>query len=303
MLQLKNASPFAPALTVLPDRDGVDTLYITVRGAFTLLPKLATLPKPVPPVLVDEYWGEPGQSSLKYASELHVGKPTTDVILIGQAWSSGGRVAETSTMVSVAGRSKTVKVFGDRTWTTSGGFTSPAPFESIPLVYERAFGGHHRLSDEVYLAEERNPVGVGFVGKRSTFEMIGQKLPNFEDPRALIERLGDAPPPRVSASSPLRGSLAVNTPAPTTKRGKDSVHPTCPPTSIRDFSAPRRPSSRSTVICKGASQCKFSALADKVRSVSTFRAAASERRSKSPAPKNHPRSTSKPCSSNPKTID
>jgi hypothetical protein len=126
---------------------------------------------------------------------LHVGKPFTDVILMGQAWSPGGRVAETSMMVSVANRSKTVKVFGDRTWTATGGFTSPAPFESIPLVYERAFGGHHRLSDQVLLAEERNPVGVGFVGKRAVYEMIGQMLPNFEDPRALISRLGDTPPP------------------------------------------------------------------------------------------------------------
>jgi hypothetical protein len=195
MLQLKNASPFAPALSVLPNKDGVDTLYVTVRGTFALLPKLAIAPKPMPPVLTDEYWGDPALSSLKYASELHVGKPTTDVILMGQAWSPGGRVAETSMMVSVANRSKTVKVFGDRTWTATGGFTSPAPFESIPLVYERAFGGSHRLSEQVLLAEERNPVGTGFVGKRSIYEMIGQKLPNFEDPRAPLGRLGDMPPP------------------------------------------------------------------------------------------------------------
>src|SRR5262245_35314517 len=102
MLQLKNASPFAPAISVLPNKDGVDTLYITVRGTFTLLPKLAVAQKPVPPVLADEYWGDPALSSLKYASELHVGKPSTDVILMGQAWSPGGRVTETSMMVSVA---------------------------------------------------------------------------------------------------------------------------------------------------------------------------------------------------------
>jgi hypothetical protein len=195
MLQLTNASPFAPAISVFPDKDGVDALYIVVRGTFTLLPRLAVARAPIAPTLADEYWGDPAQSSLKYASELHVGKPTTDVILMGQAWSPGKPVHRTSVRVSVAERSKTVVVFGDRTWKASGGFTSPQPFESMPLVYERAFGGHHRVSEQVVLAEERNPVGVGFAGKRSSYDMIGQKLPNIEDPSSLIDRVGDTPVP------------------------------------------------------------------------------------------------------------
>jgi hypothetical protein len=195
MLQLKNASPFAPAISVFPNRDGIDTLYVVVRGTFTLRPRIAVVPTPLPPVLSDEYRGDPAQSSLKYASELHIGKPTADVILLGHAWSPGKDVEQTVVRVTVAERSKTVQVFGDRTWKANGSFTSPQPFERIPIVYERAFGGSHRISEHLTLAEERNPVGVGFAGRRKPEELVGQKLPNFEDPSFLIRTQGDAPPP------------------------------------------------------------------------------------------------------------
>lgn len=195
MLQLKNQSPFEPATTLLPDKDGVDTIYVIVRGTFELAPQLKLAEKSLPPVLADEYWGEPGKSSLKYASELHVGKPASDVVVNGHAWSSGGRATSQSTVsVRVAERRKVVRVFGDRTWRGSG-FSSPQPFEKLPLVYERAFGGAHVENGRILSAEERNPVGVGYTGKRSASDMTGQLLPNFEDPTALISKLGDVAAP------------------------------------------------------------------------------------------------------------
>jgi hypothetical protein len=136
--------------------------------------------------------GEPGASSLRYTSELHVGKASTDVVLVGNAWAPEGRpMTESVVAVTVAGRQKAVKVFGDRVW-KRGGFTRAEPFQSMPLIYERAFGGHHKVSQEgPVLAEERNPVGVGFLGKRSPAEMIGGKVPNLEDPKSPMERPGD----------------------------------------------------------------------------------------------------------------
>ncbi len=193
MLQLKNKTPLAAAIAVFPDSDGIDTLYTVVKATFTFLPDLAVAETPVPVVLADEYWGEPERSSLKYASELHTGKATTDVIIVGHAWAPRERpITEAEVMVSIAGKRKRLRVFGDRVWRTGGGFTAPQPFQSMPLVYERAFGGIHRLSDTgPVLAEERNPVGVGFRGKRSRSEMAGTKLPNLEDPQRLLERAGD----------------------------------------------------------------------------------------------------------------
>jgi hypothetical protein len=197
MLQLKNASPFVPAIAVFPNKDAVDTLYVVVKATFTLHPRLALAVKPAPPVLTDEYWGDPESSSLKYASELHIGKPATDVVLVGKAWAPRGTpVPETAVMVSVAGRRKVVRVSGDRVWRSGGGFSAPEPFTSMPLVFERAFGGTHAVSEKgPVLAETRNPVGVGFLGKRARSEMTGKKLPNLEDPRGLLERAGDLSPP------------------------------------------------------------------------------------------------------------
>src|SRR5256885_5641452 len=143
MLQLSNQSRFAPVVEVLPDRDAVDTLYIVVRGTFTLAPAPELDAQQPPPHSSDVYWGEPGASSLKYAADIHVGKIGTDVALVGSAHAPRGRaVTEMLCAVSVAGRRKVVRVVGDRTWRGAvAGATSPVPFVSMPLVYERAFGG------------------------------------------------------------------------------------------------------------------------------------------------------------------
>src|SRR5258707_230141 len=192
MLQLHNSTPFAPAMAVFPNRQGIDTLYVVVKGTFDLLPRMSVSEVQVPPTMADEYWGDPATSSLKYASELHVGKPTTDVVLVGKAWAPGGRpVPETAISVSVAGRRKVIRVIGDRTWKRFG-ISAPEEFASIPLPFERAYGGRHEIGpDRPVLAEERNPVGVGFLGKRSSSDLIGQKLPNLEDPAKPISHLGD----------------------------------------------------------------------------------------------------------------
>src|SRR5438552_2485065 len=117
MLQLNNQSRFAPAVQVLPDRDAVDTLYIVVRGTFTLATAPELSAHQPPPHSSDVYWGEPSASSLKYAADIHVGKVGTDVALVGSAHAPRGRaVTEMLCAVSVAGRRKVVRVVGDRTW-------------------------------------------------------------------------------------------------------------------------------------------------------------------------------------------
>jgi len=86
VLQLKNHSPFEPAITLFPDEKGVDTLYVIIKATFNLSPALSIAEQQIPPTLEDEYWGEPGLSSIKYASDMHLTKPSTDVVLVGRAW-------------------------------------------------------------------------------------------------------------------------------------------------------------------------------------------------------------------------
>lgn len=202
VLQIRNETPFVPGIFIFPDAQGVDTLYVTLKATFVLGrngPVVAEEQQKL--VLADEYLGEPGQSSLKYASEAHLLKPSTDVVLVGEAYAPQGKlVASSLVSVRVGPLRKVVQVFGDRRW--KGGLTSPSPsrpepFLRMPLVYERAYGGTHVLDAErsKVLSEPRNPVGRGFRGKRSASEMAGMPLPNLEDPLKLIQSISDTPAP------------------------------------------------------------------------------------------------------------
>ena len=75
-------------------------------------------------------------------------------------------------MLRVGDSKKLVAVLGDRVWRGSNP-TPPQPFVSIPLVYERAYGGSYTAGERLF-CEERNPVGVGFLGKRSKSDLAGQ---------------------------------------------------------------------------------------------------------------------------------
>ena len=88
MLQLRNTTPFKGALSLFPNEEGIDTLYVVIKATFQLGEELSLAEEQVPPTQADEYWGEPATSSLRYASDLHLGKPSTDVVLTGQAWAS-----------------------------------------------------------------------------------------------------------------------------------------------------------------------------------------------------------------------
>jgi len=197
MLQLDNTSPFEVEMLGFPDVEGVDTLLVAIKATFGLGPRGVELAEEQQPVtLADEYWGEPGASSLRWASEAHLPKPGTDVLVMGDACAPGGRpCAFVDVSVAVAGRTKSARVHGDRHWTEGLGGLRPSrarPFVQIPVVYERAFGGRHApdpASDEA-LAEPRNPVGCGFAGKRSVRELLGQPVPNVEDLRAPVTAPG-----------------------------------------------------------------------------------------------------------------
>jgi hypothetical protein len=142
---------------------------------------------------------------------MHIGKPGTDVLLVGSAWAQAGRQLQQAVVsVAVAERRKSVRVIGDRQW--RGGYpTSPLAFESMPLVWERAFGGVQQIDGRV-VAEERNPVGVGLTTTgRDPREFDGQRLPNLEDPNEPpLQALGQPSTPAcfapiAAAWQPRRG--------------------------------------------------------------------------------------------------
>ncbi|NMO19247.1 DUF2169 domain-containing protein [Pyxidicoccus fallax] len=200
MLQVRNDTPFAPGMFLFPDAQGVDTLYVVLKATFLLKEgQLRVAEKQEPVVVADRYRGEPGQSSLKAASEAHLLKPGTDVLVEGEAHAPQGRPVESCLVqVRVGPLRQAIQVFGDRKWKgglMAPGISSPEPFAKMPLVWERAFGGVHAVEKERMLGEARNPVGQGFRGKRGGSEMAGHPLPNLENPRQLIRSISDAPAP------------------------------------------------------------------------------------------------------------
>lgn len=195
MLQLKNTTPFAANMLLLADEQGIDSLYLTVKASFVIGPQWTLKEEQTPPQGPDVYWGEPETSSLKYASDYHLGKPATDIVMLGNACTVDQRkVRQMDVKLSVGSRSKTVRVFGDRIW-QQGVMSDPQPFSVMPLIYEKAYGGSFEADGQVIVAEERNPVGTGFSGGRKARDMEGQLLPNLEDPANLIQSVDDCPEP------------------------------------------------------------------------------------------------------------
>src|SRR2546429_3870885 len=158
-------------MAVLPDRAGVDTLYVVVRATVTLQPRIALAPEQLPPVMADEYYGDRGSTSRKAVSDPHIGRPGSDVLITGRA-RAPRPTTEMTVLVSVAERQTSLRILGDRVWRRDGTATAPEPFTEMPLVWERAYGGRH-ASGERGLAEERNPVGGGVLCERGPAGLAG----------------------------------------------------------------------------------------------------------------------------------
>ena len=201
MLQLTNESPFRSTMAILPDPNGVDTLYIVIKGTLDLGTNLQIADTPEEVQLVEEFHEEPGSSSLKFPTDVLPSKPGTDVLLLGNAYPErGSKDSHADIRVRVADRTKAIRVFGNRRW-EKGVFgmkiSEPEPFSAIPLIFENAFGGINPepLEDGYFEAETRNPLGKGFLGARKPKTIDGAALPNLENPAELIEKPGQTPVP------------------------------------------------------------------------------------------------------------
>lgn len=195
MLQLKNNTPFITGFALFPNLDAIDTLYVMVKATFVIANQWTLADKQLPIQEADEYHGDPAESSLKAVSDYHIGKTATDILMYGMACPQKQQaVTQMNVVLEVGNLKKTLRVFGDRVW-KDGQISQAKPFANIPLVYERAFGGKDVINDQMRAAEQRNPVGAGFSGRKSESEFNNQALPNIEYPNQLISSLSDTPVP------------------------------------------------------------------------------------------------------------
>jgi hypothetical protein len=216
---VENGTPYASVHLFLRDEEGRLLLVVLVQATFDIVGtgSLALASEQAPPSPVGELWGaDAAVSSYRIEPAFAFVKPATDVVLVGHAQSGGRPSAELQVMFRVGPVGKALRVVGDRAWVKSGGAVSPTrplPFERMPLVYERAFGGWDRShSDPVrHTFEPRNPVGTGFRAPDGRFEE-GIRLPNIEDPGDPVRHYGHSVTPAgVGFTSPNwqpRASLA-----------------------------------------------------------------------------------------------
>lgn len=196
MWQIDNRTPFTAERAWVRDRDGSEVWLVAVKATFDILEdgSTAVAKEQLPVLRLPEHFGEPGKSSIRYDADLVLTKRTTDVIVVGHAYAPPGQaVAHADVGFRIGPLQKVLRVFGDRTWGTFGA-SSPEPFERMPLVYERAYGGgdsRSRTPEQDW--DWRNPVGTGFVV--SGAHAAGVRLPNVEDPRSLISSWRDRPAP------------------------------------------------------------------------------------------------------------
>jgi len=129
-------------------------------------------------------------ASLFFDSDFAFFKPKADITLVGSCHAPDGKPTKACPVALGVGEWKrTLQVVGDRWWDKgiSGNLmTEPAPFVSMPLRFENAFGGE---------GFDHNPVGKGISaidcedGKRRI------PLPNIEDPREMISSPAQRPAP------------------------------------------------------------------------------------------------------------
>jgi hypothetical protein len=128
------------------------------------------------------------RGSLRYPSDVCEEKVGTDVVVVGEAV-----LLRPAPFVDVGIRVRDVlvpmRVHGPRIYYrgSSGVVISPAaPFERMPVVYERAYGG---ATEDWSVVEERNPAGVG-VAKRDV-DLIHTPAPQIEHPAKPHARASD----------------------------------------------------------------------------------------------------------------
>ena len=93
----------------------------------------------------------------------------------------GRPVEEVFVELEAPGIRKRLRVFGDR-YRTAIGSSSPRPFLTMPLVYERAYGGtdNHDADPKKHTVWRANPVGIGFRSARPASPDILTEIPNLE---------------------------------------------------------------------------------------------------------------------------
>lgn len=199
----------AADVAVALDVTGREHLVIVAKATWSI-PAPGQRPRPLEPeplALTDVFYGQPGESALRYGSDYARFKPRCDVVFDACAHAPGGQaVRQMDVAVQVGSLVKRLRVHGPRRWQRALGtaqLSAAEPFTTLPLHYGLAFGGTRAFDEggqRVAEAFAPNPVGLGFVGKQSRDQLHGLAAPQLEAPDRPVTR-PDGKEPAVALSA------------------------------------------------------------------------------------------------------
>lgn len=209
MYQLDNPTVWSAGLYPGWNSQGQRQFTFVLKAGFTLAAdgRLAPLPHPTIEE-ADRYRGDPKRSSLEAACEIVPFKKGGELLLSGTAYppQKGSTVTEVEVGIRLSdGRTwtKTLRVFGQRCWTTKLLMTipgSPAPLDPTPLTYENAYGGFDQRNPEDFYGA--NPAGKGYSQRGLWIKDL--ELPQIEiGPRFISSPMQRPAPAGFGPISPL----------------------------------------------------------------------------------------------------
>lgn len=199
MWGLDNRTPYEAERGWVLDVDGAKQWVVVVKGTFDIQPdgSLALSDDPVSPLLAPRYFGEDGASSIEYEADLVGSKAATDVLVNGSAHAPEGKpTTRMNVALQIKGRRKIIEVQGDREYERDvygqAVPSTPMPFVTMPIVYERAYGGFDQASPEParQRMDPRNPVGRGVTAKAK--RRLGTPVANLVFPGQNPAKSGPA---------------------------------------------------------------------------------------------------------------
>jgi Uncharacterized protein conserved in bacteria len=154
-MDLVNESGLEAAWLVSKIEPPAFSLTVVVKGTFGLCHEGTATPADEQlPATGDEIDKTNPARPLRYAMDFAPFKPRADLLLVGSCHAPQGKpVGGLQVSFRVGRFSKSLAVIGDRVWTGHSRATEPVPFVSMPLSWDRAFGGS---------GFEQNPIGKGF---------------------------------------------------------------------------------------------------------------------------------------------
>lgn len=201
-MELLNLTPFPALQSIVMDGAGAEKLIVIVKMTWRITPggELSPADEQMPVLAAPVYRGAPDSSSLIYESDVVPTKTGTDCILIGHAYAPQKDTRELEAVFSIGTLVKVVRVYGERRWQKLLGMhriIGPLPFEKMPLVYERSFGGVDASHPDSARHESclANPAGRAFIAKGSKKETEKMLFPNLEDPADPYKSISSRPRP------------------------------------------------------------------------------------------------------------